>query len=290
MARPRNRQHDDGWKLLCSFSAVMFVLVLVKLDFRYLIRMVTLCLLVLGFFTFFLYLVGDKLQMLWSFFVSSNNTQGQELSDKEKETERRKAREKIQNEYTEKGARYEEEVLKPREEAEKARLEEEFNKFAGPAWKGKSNRLGDGKEPNEDERPVTDSGKPVLRKRVQGTSKDASAVRKLPESVTRPPPVEPDQPKPQKRVVILPEEPNSNEKECITIRMRGLQSTIRTRRFLYINKVQVLLDWMTKQGYHPQLYTVCTTFPRMDLSEHVDKTLEDIELCRDVTLIIEEKL
>ena len=40
------------------------------------------------------------------------------------------------------GARYEEEVLKPREEAEKARLEEEFNKFAGPAWKGKSNRLG----------------------------------------------------------------------------------------------------------------------------------------------------
>ena len=39
--------------------------------------------------------------------------------------------------------KYNEEILKPREEARQEQEEREFYHFAGPAWKGKGHRLGE---------------------------------------------------------------------------------------------------------------------------------------------------
>ncbi len=40
-------------------------------------------------------------------------------------------------------SKYQEEILKPREEAKREQLEKEFYHFTGPAWKGKAHRLGE---------------------------------------------------------------------------------------------------------------------------------------------------
>ncbi|XP_038061604.1 UBX domain-containing protein 8-like [Patiria miniata] len=282
-------QTSTGWALLCAVSLVMAALIFFQLDVSVIVRGVCLCLLALGLFTFLLYLIGDKLEALWKQLfhrLEHEERKHSGLSAEELAQQQRAVRERIQNEYKEKASRYEAEVLRPRQEAKKAQLEKEFYKFAGPAWKGKAQRLGD----NEDNKEDTSSESKLLpRRRVQGSSKDAAANRKLPESATRPPPVVPEQPKQEKRVVVLPDEPDVADKECITVAMRGLQSTVKKRRFLYTEKVQVLLDWMTKQGYHPKLYTVCTTFPRRDLSQHADQTLEDVQVVKDIMLVIEER-
>ena len=59
----------------------------------------------------------------------------------------------------------------------------------------------DGQEPNGNDDDENTTEKQLPRKRVQGTSKDASAVRKLPGSATTPPPVVPDQPNPERKVI-----------------------------------------------------------------------------------------
>ncbi|XP_022080997.1 UBX domain-containing protein 8-like [Acanthaster planci] len=254
------------------------------------VRAISLCLLTLGLFTFVLYLVGDRLEAGWKWFFQRQKYQekkGSGLSAEELSHQQRAVCERIQNEYNEKASRYEAEVARPRREAKKAQLEREFYKFAGPAWKGGARSLDDNQ--GNDEKAGSASKQQLPRKGAQGTSKDAATVRKLPDSATRQPQAVPNKPQQVKKVIVLPNEPDTRDKKCITVALRGLRSTVTKRRFLYTEKVQVLLDWMAKQGYHPKLYTVCTTFPRRDLSQHAEETLEDMHLVRDVVLAIEER-
>lgn len=52
---------------------------------------------------------------------------------------------------------------------------------------------------------------------------------------------------------------------------------------------QLLLDWMKKSGYHPVLYTLCTSYPRKPLLTAADVSLEDAGILMDTVLNIEEK-
>ena len=51
---------------------------------------------------------------------------------------------------------------------------------------------------------------------------------------------------------------------------------------------KVLLDWMTKLGYHQKIYTLITAYPRQDLSQHAQQTLEEVRIDHDIALIVEE--
>ena len=46
---------------------------------------------------------------------------------------------------------------------------------------------------------------------------------------------------------------------------------------------------MTKQGYHPQLYTLCTTYPKQDLYHDALHTLEEMGIVKDTLLVVEER-
>ena len=50
------------------------------------------------------------------------------------------------------------------------------------------------------------------------------------------------------------------------IRIRTPDGQTLTRRFLAVNTLQVLLNYVTSCGYHATDYKVLTTFPRRDVS------------------------
>ncbi|KAG9353608.1 hypothetical protein JZ751_011729 [Albula glossodonta] len=52
---------------------------------------------------------------------------------------------------------------------------------------------------------------------------------------------------------------------------------------------RVLLDWLLKTGYHPAIYTVCTSYPRRPLDTGRDLTLADVGIKMDTVLNVEEK-
>ncbi|MGH0160192.1 UNVERIFIED_CONTAM: hypothetical protein FKN15_038965 [Acipenser sinensis] len=52
---------------------------------------------------------------------------------------------------------------------------------------------------------------------------------------------------------------------------------------------RVLLDWMLKIGYHPAIYTVCTTYPRRPLEIGKETSLEDTGITSDTVLNVDEK-
>jgi len=52
---------------------------------------------------------------------------------------------------------------------------------------------------------------------------------------------------------------------------------------------QLLLDWMMKTGYHPALYTLCTSYPRTELIAAADVSLEEAGLLTNTVLNVEEK-
>ncbi|KAJ8022643.1 UBX domain-containing protein 8 [Holothuria leucospilota] len=221
---------------------------------------------------------GNKVKKLWKqLHKEPTPTQTRIPNDVQREL-KEASRKRIDEEHQSKAADYEERVLRPREEAKKAHLEKEFRRFTGPAWKGKSYPLGTDEENiNEPEN---------LRRRRGGNSRDAAQFRKLPESERKLDEQE-EVPKP-KKIITLPEEPPDGTPESITVAMRGL-TDVKKRRFLKSEKVQVLIDWMTKQGYHPKLYTLYTIRPRHDLSLVQEESLEKAGLIRDVVVFIEER-
>ena len=44
-----------------------------------------------------------------------------------------------------------------------------------------------------------------------------------------------------------------------------------------------------KMGYHQNVYTLLTTYPRRDLSHDAQQTLEEAGINRDTALVVEER-
>ncbi|XP_013399573.1 UBX domain-containing protein 8 [Lingula anatina] len=198
-------------------------------------------------------------------------TEEQKYKEKEKET-----RQKIQEDYAEKASEYRKNVLQPKEEAKRQKLEEQYYRFAGPAWKGKGTPLGYGEE-----------GNGASKHKANGkTGKDAAKARKLPEHHNQS--VMQEKPK-QRKIITLPEEPSPGTPDTVFLSFRTPLGKIHRRRFMHSDKIQVLLDYITKLGYHQTIYTISTTYPRVTLSDQADYTLKDQGLTVDMMLNLELK-
>ncbi|XP_071953514.1 UBX domain-containing protein 8-like isoform X2 [Antedon mediterranea] len=189
-----------------------------------------------------------------------------------------------QEETDTKAASFEERVSRPRRETHLKKNEEKYQQFSGPVWKGKGYKL-EGKNTET-----------VTKRRGKGSSKDAIAMRNLPDSAY-PPPMELNEDaaknKPvvkEKKMIKLPvEPPPESDLQAVTIALRVPFGEKRRRRFLTSATIQVIFDWLTVEGYNSDIYTIKTTYPSKDLSDSKNKTLEELGLSKDVILIVDDK-
>jgi hypothetical protein len=107
----------------------------------------------------------------------------------------------------------------------------------------------------------------------------------------------------------LPEEPACDCTQPIsTLRIRCPGGDNLVRRFLAQHSLQILLNFVASKGFPSSEYKLLTTFPRKDVSyaklwlsailnialfqlaqEDPTRTLQDLRLCPQETLILEEK-
>lgn len=89
----------------------------------------------------------------------------------------------------------------------------------------------------------------------------------------------------------LPSEPPLDQGDNITkIRFRLPNGDNLERRFLANTTLQILLNYLTVQGYPIQEYKVISSWPRRDLTTvDASKTLRELKLCPKETVILEER-
>ncbi|XP_067673443.1 UBX domain-containing protein 8-like [Haliotis asinina] len=200
--------------------------------------------------------------------------------DNSDEERKARMRQKLQEEHTQKANSYKERILIPREEAKRIQKEEEFEKFLGPAWKGEGHLLVGS---DNDEADSTDGGE------ESRSSRTAARRRRLPEEHlsthgdVKPKTVEP------KVVIKLPDEPEEGDEHCVNVILRTPVGKKCTRRFLHTHTVKILFDFMATLGFSQTFFTISMSYPRINLSEHLNKTLWEMGFHRQVTLNIEEK-
>ncbi|XP_046578790.1 UBX domain-containing protein 8-like [Haliotis rubra] len=200
--------------------------------------------------------------------------------DNSDEERKARIRQKLQEEHTQKANSYKDRILTPREEAKRIQKEEEFEKFLGPAWKGQGHSLGGNDNEEPDSTEVGGESQP---------NRTAARRRKLPEEPTLTcGDVKPKTGKPI-QVIKLPDEPEESEEHCVNVILRTPVGKRCSRRFLHTHTVKVLLDFMATLGFSQTFFTISMSYPRMNLSEHLNKTLWEMGFQRQVTLNIEEK-
>uniref|UniRef100_A0AAU7YR01 Fas-associated factor 1 n=1 Tax=Sinonovacula constricta TaxID=98310 RepID=A0AAU7YR01_SINCO len=89
----------------------------------------------------------------------------------------------------------------------------------------------------------------------------------------------------------VPDEPpeGCTEVTC-TLRIRTPAREMLVRKFYGQNKLRVLKNYIISKGFHLTDYKLLTTFPRRDLSNEDDsQSLEELKLCPQETLILEER-
>ncbi|XP_021456935.1 UBX domain-containing protein 8 isoform X1 [Oncorhynchus mykiss] len=201
---------------------------------------------------------------LRSLFSSNTRSTSEYSEDEEAKQRQKQAREELQEKHSEKAFSYQESVLRPRQESSMRKKEERFYRMTGETWK-----LTDGEQLGEGE-----SLGQSAQEAVDGTpNQEAVRRRKLPESATRLHP-KPEVP-PQKRVV--------------RVALRCPSGRTIHRRFLKSDSSSVLLDWLLKTGYHPAVYTLCTTYPRQPLVIGKDISMGDAGILTHTVLNVEGK-
>jgi hypothetical protein len=87
----------------------------------------------------------------------------------------------------------------------------------------------------------------------------------------------------------LPTEPSEDEK-ITRIRFRMPSGEVLLRKFRTTEKLEVIIDYMTSLGYFVENHKLLTSWPRKDLySESYEKSLEELKLCPQETLTLEER-
>ncbi|XP_076075007.1 UBX domain-containing protein 8-like [Mytilus galloprovincialis] len=240
-----------------------------------LIQILVKALLLLACLTFVIQFVGKRMWIMFSHYKSQPTKH--EPNDNEHKKEQEVCREKIQKDYQIKTEAYKEKILIPREEAKKRQKEEEHYRFLGPAWKGKGEVLG-GDVQDSDEQ--TDE---VRFRRLEENINEEylEQVRQEQEREAK---------RKQRKKIILPKEPEENDPDSLQIVLRSPLGQNHTRRFLYSNTLQVILDYITTLGFNQRRYTLCTTYPRQALSDQRELTLSELKFTKRTTLNIEEIL
>ncbi|KAL5019271.1 hypothetical protein ScPMuIL_004993 [Solemya velum] len=247
-------------------------------DGRSMVKLIVKALLFLGFLTFIMQYVGVRVIRRIKRWRTSNKSPKDtydSVRERHLQSKQQEAVNKIQDQHDEKASSYKERILIPREDARNKKKEEEHQRFLGPAWKGKGDKLG-GEEIDQGVKSV-------------GSSKDAVKHRKLPEVVTRP--IVKPEPKPviPKKVIVLPDEPAEGTADSVTVSLRTPLGGVKHRRFLQSHTVQTVLDFMTTIGHSQMMYTLATSYPRRVLSDSSNQTLSQLDFRGRVTLNIEER-
>uniref|UniRef100_A0A8C5MWN2 UBX domain-containing protein n=1 Tax=Leptobrachium leishanense TaxID=445787 RepID=A0A8C5MWN2_9ANUR len=218
------------------------------------------------------------------------------VSKEEKDIQLKLVRKEQEERVTQKANYVMENVVKPREESKFKKKEERFYKMTGQSWKlTEGFRLGIAEDEDSIETSNVDSTS------VENPNKEALRKRKLPEHVTRCIP-KPEQPWPKKvsyeiiipdileataEVIALPEEPDEVE-GVVTVALRCPSGRVFRRRFYKTCSSHVLLDWMTKVGYHYDLYALYTSSPRYHIEMDNDLSLDAIGIVKDTLLNVEQ--
>uniref|UniRef100_F7CP80 UBX domain protein 8 n=1 Tax=Monodelphis domestica TaxID=13616 RepID=F7CP80_MONDO len=201
------------------------------------------------------------------------------VTEEENKRRQKQAREEQQEALCSQSSEYLKNVLKPRQEKKLREREECFFQMMGETWKSTDGyKLGGREEPGLDSENRASGDTP---------NKEASRRRKLPGQGGHVS-VSPEQLR-AKKVLLLPEEPPETAAQVVAVALRCPDGQLLQRRFYKWCRSQVLLDWMTKAGYHSSNYTLCTSFPRRPLEVAAEQTLEDSGLVTGTVLNVEEK-
>ncbi|XP_076459832.1 uncharacterized protein LOC143292980 isoform X2 [Babylonia areolata] len=236
----------------------------------------------LAVITFFLQWVLPRLKKWYSQHASQSlstvRTDGSSVSDVQM-AKQDSIHQELQEKHQAKVASFKERILQPRAEAKKQQKEEEFYRFLGPAWKGRGQILGSVEEQQPEQEELDQFEKDLNPREI------AALRRRI--QTPAPQPAKPP-PKP-KRVITLPEEPSEDDPERVLVMLRSPIQTVCQRCFRHTDTVQTLLDFMTVSGFTQTFNTLCTSFPRHDLAQDTNLTLQDLGFIGGVTLNIEEK-
>lgn len=198
--------------------------------------------------------------------------------DEEAKQKQKLAREEQQKKLRDHVLSYQESMVRPRMESSLRKQEERFYRMTGETWK-----LTQGQPLGNEELPERST-----QSEVSGTpNEEALRRRKLPESATK---VHPKpEPPPEKRVVVLPEEPAEEAEQVVRVALRCPSGRTVHRRFLKSHSSSILLDWLWKIGYHPTMYTLCTSYPRKPLITGKNLTMEEAGILTHTVLNVEER-
>ncbi|XP_073729991.1 UBX domain-containing protein 8 isoform X2 [Misgurnus anguillicaudatus] len=183
-----------------------------------------------------------------------------------------------QNKHTEKTSDYAEAVIKPRQNSLHQRKMEHYHRMTGESWKlTQGFTLRSHPAQTHDDGGVDINETPIQRAKRRQRLQTAAGV-----------PIQQEVQK-QKMVIVLPDEPQPDTAGVVKIALRCPSGRTIHRRFLKTWSSLLLLDWMKKSGYHPVIYTLCTSYPRKPLLMAKDVSLEDAGILMDTVLNVEEK-
>ncbi|XP_014670225.1 PREDICTED: anther-specific proline-rich protein APG-like [Priapulus caudatus] len=85
------------------------------------------------------------------------------------------------------------------------------------------------------------------------------------------------------------EEPVAGTPDIVPVNIKTAHGKTFKRNFLQSDKIQDILDYMQMEGYHQMAFTLCTPFPRRDLSDKATQTLKEAGFTSSVLLVMEER-
>lgn len=261
-----------GVALLVTTTAFAVIYFLDSFEPTLLLQLAVKSLMVLGIATF---LIQNGTSLLRKWKRKREKLQDTIVDPSKHQSEEQYFKEKIQHDHHKKAEGYKSRILIPREERKRKQKEDEFQRFMGPAWKGEGQELGGSKQEEDEEESPTEAA----RHRVLPENINLAAAERAR--------VQAEKRKRRKKIIELPEEPDENSPDCVSVCLRTPLGA-KQRRFNKENTIQHVLDYMTSLGFSQKHYTISTSFPRECLHTQREKTLADMKFIKKVLLNVEE--
>lgn len=259
--------------LLLPVSAVVLLVVL-KPDIPTIVELASKLIFLLGMTVLVIHLIGRSLKYLKSSFETAPSNPIQNNPSRDAVD---MVRENTQIAYNEQVARFQEEVILPKQEEVRSKKEMKFYQFTGLPWTSPGHTLGGTKEISESS----------LRQRASSSAaEEADGVCDGGCRVQNPNQTGVSQPS---QKFSLPDEPELNEPNAVTVALKTPQGRTHKRRFRIAGEAELLLRFMASIGYHHKLYALYMSYPRQSISDDPNVTLEELGITHDILLNIEEK-
>lgn len=250
-------------------STAIVALVLFKPDIPTIIGTALKCLLLLSGAIFIISLISQIKKFFASARESSSTNTGNSSAYSDAIS---KARQSAQASYNEQAAEHLENVILPKQEETRRSKEEKFYRFTRVPWSSPGHTLGGSKSKSELSLGQGNSS-------PKRHDKSSDPVR-CDSGLDLPKRVNP---------LNLPEEPDINTPNSITVALKSPLGKIHKRRFLVTDRVEFVLTYMTSIGYHPNLYGLYLSYPRQSVSNNTTSSLQELGIVQGTLLNIEEK-